>query len=170
MKHTTLVAILFCVATLTIAADEGKTVSVDPTEFSEVYPAVWFSPSTGEITPLREKSERPPAQQYEIWIEPGDPEFGIMDKGLGFALIGKGNDAFKNPSIPDEPSLKGAITHLMKKEQAPDHLVFYCKAKDSTCLIMVTTMDPKKEVLQFKWRLLIKDKDVSNKAMDSYKK
>jgi hypothetical protein len=157
MKKISLTTLVACLAALSLAADNGKTISVEPSMFSAVYPAVWFSPSTGEITPLKERSERPPAEQYEIWIEPGDPELRIRGEGVGFALIGKGKEAFRNPSIPDDLPLKGILTRLMEEAQATDQLVFFCKAKDSACVIMVTAMDSKEEVLQFTWRLLTSD-------------
>jgi hypothetical protein len=174
MKHTTLFAILVCVTTLTHAADEGRIIRVDETTFSEVYPAVWFSPSTGEIVSLKERSEVPPEKKYEIWIEPDDPEFGYnpdtKPKGVGFALIGRGPDVFKNPKIPKDLKLKLKITHLMKEDQAREQLVFYCKSSTSTCVIMVTSMDVQKRVIQFKWRLLSKDSDAAGKDIKSDKK
>ena len=36
---------------------------VDKSKFSEVYPAVGFSPATGEIVSLKERSERPPEEK-----------------------------------------------------------------------------------------------------------
>lgn len=172
MKNMTLAGMLLCLAALAHAGDDGgKSVRVDEKAFSDVYPAVWFSPSTGEIAALKEKSEVPPEEKYEIWIEPDDPEFGYNPdakrKGVGFALIGGGSDAFKDPRIPDSPQLKLKITHLMKETQAKEQLVFYCKAKTSTCLIMVTAMDKKERVIQFKWRLLTREKDASNKAPEA---
>ena len=172
MKNLTLAGMLLCMAALAHAADDGsKTVRVDEKAFSDVYPAVWFSPSTGEITPLKEKSEVPPEEKYEIWIEPDDPEFGYnpdaKPKGVGFARIGSGADAFRDPSIPDSPQLKLSITHLMQETQAQEPLVFYCKAKTSTCLIMVTAMNKAERVIQFKWRLLTREEDASNSTPEA---
>jgi len=158
MNASVLVACLVCFSTLAHASDVGKTIVVDKTKFSDVYPAVWFSPSTGEIAPLKERSEVPPAKKYEIWIEPGDPEFGYnlsrKRKDVGFALLGKGLEVFRNPLIPPEPRLKLKMTKLMKESQGSDGLVFYCKAKTSECLLMITAMDSEKGVMSFKWRLL----------------
>lgn len=121
-----LIIILISLSTLTHAGDDSKTIQVDESNFSKVYPAVWFSPSTGEIVPLKEKSEIPPEKKYEIWIEPSDPEFGFNpDKkpvGVGFGLIGKGAEAFKNPDIPKDLRLKKKITDLMEESQARDQL------------------------------------------------
>ena len=139
-------------------AEAGKSIVVDKTRFSDVYPAVWFSPSTGEIAPLKERSEVPPGKQYEIWIEPDDPEFGYnpegKPKGVGFALLGKGEEVFRNPKIPEKWKLDLKLTHLMKEPQGSDGLVFYCKGKASECLIMVTAMDSKEQVIRFRWRPL----------------
>ena len=90
------------------AAEEVKKIRVDPSRFSDIYPAVWFSPSTGEISPIKEKSEKPPEEKYEIWIEPNDPEFAFLRgarEGVGFALLGYGDDVFGKPQIPKEPKL-----------------------------------------------------------------
>jgi len=46
MKLGTIV-VVFLFASLSYAEDETKTIRVDKTTFSAVYPAVWFSPSTG---------------------------------------------------------------------------------------------------------------------------
>lgn len=139
-----------------------KTFRVDKTKFSKIYPAVWFSPSTGEITSLKTKSEIPPEKKYEIWIEPNDPEFGWnpdqKPKDVGFVLIGKGEEVFKNPVLPKDRKIrfKLKITKLMKKTQGAEKLVFYCKAKNSTCVIMVTAMDKKKSIIEFTWRRIEK--------------
>ncbi len=158
MKVSSLIACLVCFSTIAWAAEDSKSIVVDRSAFSDVYPAVWFSPSTGEIAPLKERSETPPAGKYEIWIEPSDPEFGYspeMKPGdVGFALVGKGPEAFENPNIPVQPKLDLKITHLMEEQQGGDGLVFYCRAKTSECLIMITEMDSEAEVMRFKWRPL----------------
>lgn len=142
------------------ASDIGKAIVVDKSKFSEIYPAVWFSPSTGEITPLKKMSEVPPEAKYEIWIEPDDPEFGYNPekepKGVGFALLGKGLEVFKNPVIPEKPRLKLKLTHFMGKLQGSENPVFYCKAKTSECLIMITVMDKEEGIISFRWRPLRK--------------
>jgi len=144
------------ITTFAQAPDASKRIVVDESKFSDIYPAVWFSPSTGEITPLKERSETPPEEKYEIWIEPDDPEFGWnpdqKPSGVGFALIGKGTGDFVNPTIPKDPKLRLKITQHMKETQGAEQLVFYCKAKTSECLIMITAMDSKKEIIRFDWR------------------
>lgn len=139
-----------------------SSVSVDKSKFSNVYPAVWFSPSTGEIAPLAEGSEMPPEEKYEIWIEPRDPEFGFnpgtKSEGGGFALLGQGDSLFEDPGITEGAKLTQDITHLMHESQGSDGLVFYCRARACECLVMITAMNSKEEVITFKWRLLKKNK------------
>ena len=117
MKLSVFVACLVCVSGLAGAADAEKVIVVDETRFSDIYPAVWFSPSTGEITPLKERSQNPPEEKYEIWIEPRDPEFGYNpDKkplGVGFAEVGKGQAAFEAPELSRPLKLKLKITHFV---------------------------------------------------------
>ena len=160
LQIMTAVVLTSCLSVFSYAEDAGKTIVVDKRKFSDVYPAVWFSPSTGDIAPIKERSEIPPDAKYEIWIEPGDPEFGWnpdqKPKGVGFALIGKGRGEFTSPSIPSNPKLELKINRLMKEKQASEQLVFYCKAKASECLIMITAMDSKKELISFQWRPLKK--------------
>jgi hypothetical protein len=156
MRVAALVACVASIPTFAQAPDASKAVVVDKGKFSDVYPAVWFSPSTGEIMPLKNRSEIPPEDKYEIWIEPDDPEFGWnpdqKPTGVGFALVGKGPEVFANPAIPKNPKLKLQITQLMKETQGAEQLVFYCKAKTSECVIMITAMDSKEEIIRFQWR------------------
>jgi beta-lactamase regulating signal transducer with metallopeptidase domain len=111
----------------------GKSVVVDKSKFSDLYPAVWFSPSTGEIAPLKVRSEKPPEEKYEIWIEPKDPEFRyLIDQkpgAVGFSLLGKGDRVFQKAIIPDKPELKPNILDLMKEADTAEKPVFYCKSK-----------------------------------------
>ena len=76
--------------------------------FSKFYPAVWFSPSDGTITPVLDDTEIPTDRKNTIWIEPGDPEISTSrslrrqrGKGLSeFQLIGYGKTHFENPVLP----------------------------------------------------------------------
>ncbi len=141
--------------------EAGRAIVVDKTKLSSLYPAVWFSPSTGEIAPLTQRSETPPEPKYEIWIEPRDPEFGYNPEhkpgGVGFALLGRGREVFQNPKLPAQPKLDLKLTHLMKESQGSDGLVFYCKGKAGDCLLMVTAMSSKEQVVRFTWRPLRKE-------------
>jgi hypothetical protein len=134
-------------------------VVIDKTKYSKIYPAVWFSPSSGEITSIKVKSEEPPEKKYEIWIEPNDPEFaflkGAKDK-MGFALIGYGEDVFNKPEIPEAPELNKRLDKLVEANEIKKKPVFFCRAKSSTCLIMVTVMDEKTDRLVFRWKRLKK--------------
>jgi hypothetical protein len=163
MRVVTLAACMASIPAFAQTPDVSKRVVVDKGTFSDVYPAVWFSASTGEIMPLKDRSEIPPEDKYEIWIEPDDPEFGWnpdeKPTGVGFALVGKGPEVFANPPISKNPKLKLKITHLMKETQGAEQLVFYCKAKTSECLIMITAMDRKEGIIRFQWRPMIKQSE-----------
>jgi hypothetical protein len=138
----------------------SREITVDRSRFSKIYPAVWFSPSTGEITALKAKSEEPPEKKYEIWIEPNDPEFAFVKgagKEAGFVLLGYGEDAFRGSEVPRAPKPNKRLHHLVKEEDVKRKPVFYCRARSSTCLIMLTVMDKKAERIVFKWKLFERD-------------
>ena len=149
-----------CLFSCNGCAEESKTIVVDKTKFSDIYPAVWLSPSTGEITSLKTKSETPPEEKYEIWIEPSDPEIAFVQKGLvfekcGFALLGAGSEQFANPTIPAGVKLeRRALKTWYETEKGPS--VLYCRAKNVECLLMITAWSKKDELLKFEWRLLKK--------------
>jgi len=143
------------------AADVGKSIVVDPSKFSDVYPAVWFSPATGEIVALKERSEFPPEEKYEVWIEPCDPEFRIGSgetnaaaKRIGFALVGQGREVFAKTKTCQATQWAEDLASLMKKSPEADHPVFYCRARKSACLIMITEIEAEKQVIRFRWRPL----------------
>ncbi len=143
-------------STIAYSQESEKVVTVKPGLFSTVYPAMWFSPSTGDLTPLKDKSEKPPVPGYEIWIEPQDPEIGFLatEKSVGFMLIGKGDSAFREPDIPTEPSLERAVKKAFMKMDLSEKPVFYVKGRNSSCLIMITELDYNKHFLKFKWKLI----------------
>jgi hypothetical protein len=132
-----------------------KLVTVKPELFSPVYPALWFSPSTGDLAALQSKSEKPPVSGYEIWIEPGDPEMGFPAKGnVGFMLIGNGESAFNSPDIPGNSKMKKKVEGAYLKMAGSKKPVFYVKGMNSSCVIMLTELDRKKEIIKFKWKLI----------------
>ena len=133
-----------------------KIVTVKPELFSPVYPALWFSPSTGDLAALESGSEKPPVSGYEIWIEPGDPEMGFLkaEKGLGFVLIGEGDSAFTNPKIPNDPKMEKKVKMAYMEMAVSGKPVFYVEGRKSSCLIMITELDCEKEILKFKWKLI----------------
>jgi hypothetical protein len=158
---TILLCFLFC--PLLCTAGIGKVITVEKSKFSDVYPAVWFSPGTGEIVPIKERSEEPPEAKYEVWIEPRDPEFGFSSsrneaeaKKIGFSLVGKGTEVFENTETWNAANLDRKLTYLTKATQGSEGLVFYCKGTSSSCLIMITEMDRKKEIISFRWKPLRK--------------
>jgi hypothetical protein len=163
--------VLFCVACGVNAFPEAKGVKdivVDESKFSDIYPAVWFSPSTGEIAPLKEKSEVPPEKKYEIWIEPDDPEFAFLHdprkkpKDIGFVLLGEGPKLFEHPKIPEQPKFELDIRRRIRNVHDTDGLVFYCKGRTGECLLLITVVDKKKRVIKFRWRPLGKNSSSSS--------
>lgn len=161
MRLAALLVLLGFMSTVAVAAEDGKSIVVDKSKFSDIYPAVWFSPSTGELSPLKDKSEKPPAEQYEIWIEPHDPEFAFIPNGtheVGFAALGGSSEVFTNAEIPDRPKLSRTLTELLKQTSGPGPHVFYCKGATCSCLIMITASDPEAGVMRFQWKLLAKNR------------
>jgi hypothetical protein len=163
MKSLILLAGVIGLAPLPPERHEAKDVVVDPDQFSAIYPAVWFSPSTGEVSGLKKKSEVPHEEKYEIWIEPRDPEFAFgpvnRGKGVGFALLGKGAKVFRKAVRPRDPKLQPNLTKLMKEGKAGEQPVFYCKGKHSECVLMITAVDSGKQIIRFKWKLLSREKE-----------
>ena len=47
---------------------------LDKSHLSSIYPAMWFSPSTGEAVSIEKLGGSPPEPKFEIWIEPRDTE------------------------------------------------------------------------------------------------
>jgi hypothetical protein len=138
--------------------DDVRTIMISKAQFSEIYPAVWFSPSTGEIVELVEESDEPPAPKFECWVEPRDPEFAFADEdGVGFAGFGEGDDKFEMdpPAIDD---LEGNLRDVIGRNPDPDALagqpVFYVKGKLGDCMIQILKWDPENQVIEFKWRSL----------------
>jgi len=140
-----------------VPSEKAKDIVVDKTKFSDLYPSVWFSPSTGEITSLKEKSEVPPEKKYKIWIEPGDPEFALLPdskvKDAGFQLLGYGEKTFNEAATPKTLELSPELTKLLRDSGGAKLPVFYFKTGDDKCFLMITSVDKEKEVIRFRWRL-----------------
>ena len=129
-----------------------KVVTISKEHFSDIYPAMWFSPSTGELSPLLEESEDPPAPQYECWVEPSDPEFAFLSKGdIGFALLGAGDDAFAADLPDDVGELDRKLTNVLGNKPLS---VVYVKGEGGSCVIQILKWDPDNTTIQFKWRSL----------------
>ena len=134
------------------AADTVVVVTISEEQFSEIYPAMWFSPSTGEVSPLLEESEDPPAPQYECWVEPRDPEFAFSsDEGVGFAFVGKGDGAFEADPPDDVGEFSSELDDPLDNGRLP---VFFVQGEGGSCLIQILKWDPDNSTIEFKWRKL----------------
>ncbi|MBW8015878.1 MAG: HEAT repeat domain-containing protein [Planctomycetes bacterium] len=131
----------------------AKIIEVSPSKFSEIYPAMWFSPSTGEIAAITVVDEKPPAPKFEVWIEPGDPEFAFLNSSdKGFVYLGIGDEVFKNPDIPKKFKLNNKLHHLIKPKQVLFRPVYLCKGKKGNCIIQIINFDDSSQKIRFKWR------------------
>lgn len=133
-----------------------KMVEVSEAYFSDIYPAMWFSPSDGTVSPILDKSEEPPEAKYECWVEPGDPEFAFLDeplgRGIGFAVIGFGDKVFNEAVIPDDIEIKNRIDKHLEPFMIQERPVYYVQGKYGKCLIQIHQYDSKERVIKFKWR------------------
>lgn len=134
-----------------------KAIRITKDSFSEIYPAVWFSPSDGTIAPLTEASEKPPKPIFKIWIEPSDPEIATLDRkaakegNQGFQLIGHGETHFKNPVPPKERKLVSRIrTEDLEKPLA---VFLYVEGKKSY-VMLIESLSKDNQELTFQWKTL----------------
>ena len=141
-----------------------KEITIDQSSFSKVYPAVFFSPLDGDISPIVE-GEKPPAEKFEIWIEPNDPEvaFGIGQDSeqCGFIHLGNGLDTFNKTSEsklnsigPDKSGDRKISREMITSEDQP---VFLVKGRNSRSIIIILSCDPEAQKIQFKWKLIKAD-------------
>jgi uncharacterized membrane-anchored protein YhcB (DUF1043 family) len=143
------------------SSKNASAIVIDRDKFSELYPAVWFSPATGEVVPIDIGAERPPQEKYEIWIEPRDPEFRIgksatnnVGKEPGFAPVGKGSKIFEETRNWQAQTVEEDLAKLMRGSNGGEQPVFYCQGKTSACLIMITQWEPKSQIIGFRWKRL----------------
>lgn len=88
--------ILTVVTTLSSASCFGNSkriIEITADSYNIGYPAVWFSPYTGEIMPVGNPDdpdvENPPSNEFVFWIEPGDPEFSnLQNSDVKIAYFG----------------------------------------------------------------------------------
>ena len=159
------VCLAIALATLAFANDPNnpeahgattRLITVDPSVFGDVYPAVWFSPSTGEIIALADASERPPHIRYEIWIEPRDPEFAFLNsesrKGQGFQMIGRGQAVFDDTMPYKHRKHRPDLQRAMTDDDGLVGAVFSCSGHHGNCRIMITAWDKEKQLLRFAWK------------------
>ena len=141
-----------------VLSAEEKTFTVNKKSFSDVYPAVWFSPSTMKITPIVEKSDTGPSKEFIIFIEPDDPEFAILKKNTnkneqGFQYLGEGEEHYKNVNVPAKLKLDRQISRSKMREGKP---VYLFVSKNRFYVIYVFESNRKESVLSFKIKELPK--------------
>ncbi len=134
-----------------------KTIRITKDSFSDIYPAIWFSPSDGTIAPLTEASEKPPKPSFTIWIEPSDPEIATLDRkaakegNQGFQLIGHGERHFKKPVPPIDRKLVSKIQ--IKDLEKPLGVFLYVEG-DKSYVMLVESLSKDKQELTFQWKAL----------------
>ena len=126
----------------------GKKVNITIKDYSDIYPAVWFSPNDGSISGLIDKSENPPKPKFKIWIEPQDPEIN----GIGtFILLGHGEDAYNKATV----KTKGKSKHcLLGDDLLGEKPVFLFKDKQNTWVFIILSLNKKAKSILFVWRKL----------------
>lgn len=157
-----LLVLLLSIECIGAVEEEGgpKTIRITKDSFSEIYPAVWFSPSDGTITPLTEKSEEPPKPIFKIWIEPSDPEIATLDRKAategneGFQLIGHGRTHFKNPVAPREKKL---VSRVPAKDLEKPLAVFLYTERKKSYVMLIESLSTDEQALTFQWKALGSD-------------
>ena len=127
--------------------DESLTVEISSSSY-DTYPAVWFSPSTGEIIAV--ETETPPETKYRFWIEPNDPEFNSRLKDTyGVKYIGNGSNYFD-----DTESIVniGFSADLLDTGSLEVNNVFYFRTPEGDCLIQILNFQESENYLKFKWK------------------
>jgi tetratricopeptide (TPR) repeat protein len=133
--------------------DEAKApmVTIDASSFKD-YPAVWFSPSTGETIPYDEEAyglETPPDPSFAYWIEPGDPEFDTWSLEYDVEFLGFGNEVF-------EQTTSAARNHFEPSDdrvefEATDS-VYLIRTPFGACVIQVLEFKQHNDYLMFRWK------------------
>ena len=131
-----------------------KLIEVAKENLSQLYPFVWFSPSTGEVIPAQ--TEETPDARFECVIEPRVPEFCFDSNEEGnFSYAGEGIDAFTNPVYIENAENSHKLQLLeatVKVELLP---VFYIKSfsTKTRCFIQLIAWDKDNEIISFRWRM-----------------
>jgi hypothetical protein len=135
-----------------------RVIEVSKQHFSVVYPAMWFSPSTGEVEPLADLSDKPPQPKFECFVEPRDPEFRFHrdPTGTGFAIVGYGDEARRALLNPGQVELNPRLDRLLK-QSSKELPLCYVRGKYGDCLIQILQFDPAAELIKFKWWPFDKD-------------
>ena len=134
----------------------GKRVTIGPEAFSEIYPAVWFSPEDATFVALKERSEKPPDAQHRIWIEPSDPEINTLPLDGGkrtrpFVVIGSGSATYRTAARDAEGKRESRLRGATLLKDKP---VFLYTENDRVWVCMILAADKEKQTMSFLWREL----------------
>jgi rhamnogalacturonan endolyase len=140
-----------------------RVVEVSKKKFSQMYPAMWFSPGTGEVVSFETRSQEAPYPRFECWVEPLKSRFEFSNKENGlFVYAGEGPDAFTNPVYDVNAENNSNLLSLVESSQVKSLPVFYIKSYSSNtrCFIQIMTWDKDNEIIRFRWRLAT-DEEIS---------
>lgn len=138
--------------------DDGFTyISIDNSDFSAVYPAVWFAPDTQAIEVVN-LSRRPPSEGgFQIMIEPQDPEISVVrtreavERNRHFSAVTlSAKDA--DEKTKEQETKKRLLRQIRGKHlrQLPAHFIYNDGGIEYE--LVVLSFDKKEQELEFKWR------------------
>ncbi len=159
MRSMSMICILVfaCLAHAEETKLPGKRIAIGPMSYSDIYPAVWFCPEDGSISPLTERSENPPKPKFRIWIEPRDPEMNLLPgtdekEQRAFIVIGNGEDAYVKATKKDAKG--GGPSSLPRGTLTKKKPVFIYKEKKKAWVCIVLELNTKNRTMAFMWREL----------------
>lgn len=129
---------------------QDQIITIDSSAYID-YPAVWFSPSTGEIVAFEDGTS--PAAEYEFWVEPRDPEFAILDESgdsgaYGILFIGTGSEIFKNTTSIVEDGYDSGEYSL------EENGVYLIHTETGDCVIHIIKLSSHDNYMRFWWKSL----------------
>ncbi|MDA9003969.1 hypothetical protein N9J26_00605 [bacterium] len=126
---------------------------IDKSQFSNVYPAVWFSASKGKIIPVSDDVKK---RADYIWIEPRDPEIRAYNEA-GFIYLGDGT-AYDQAKQPEEENIPLARKPRMDTDHNRENgglpATFLFINGDQAYAMRITRMSREDEVIEFDWKKL----------------
>jgi len=115
--------------------------------------SVWYSPSTGEITPTS-NGEIPPHPRFRFWIEPDDPEFQNWNyygqDVYGVKFVGNGSDLFEDPGAIDDI---GFSANVLDTGSLETNDVYFFRTEEGDSIIQILECNWDLWYLKFKWRV-----------------
>lgn len=129
---------------------EPKTIEISNSVYGDQYPAVWFSPSTGEYVPVGDPDdpniETPPETKFRFWLEPRDPEFCDFTAKSTVLLVGNGPSYFTDQVTKSDNRPSYCV------ESIEIDNVFYFTTPDGDCFIQIVEYDQLNNYLKFLWK------------------